>query len=62
MHSWFWLLVYQRKKQIWELIQKELNINEWKFFDKPRLFEAGTTFMYGTNTDWVGKVVEKIFV
>ena len=44
----------------WELIQKELNINEWKFFDKPRLFEAGTTFMYGTNTDWVGKVVEKI--
>ena len=44
----------------WELIQKELNINEWKFFDKPRLFEPGTTFMYGTNTDWVGKVVEKI--
>ena len=44
----------------WEIIQKELNIDEWNYLDGPRLFEPGTTFMYGTNTDWVGKVVEKI--
>ncbi len=32
----------------------------WSYDDKPRLFESGTDFLYGTSTDWVGKVVEKI--
>ena len=26
----------------------------------PRLFEPGSRFMYGTSTDWVGRLVEKI--
>ena len=32
----------------------------WEYEDKPRLFESGTNWLYGTNTDWVGKIVEKI--
>lgn len=32
----------------------------WEYEDKPRLFEAGTAWRYGTSTDWVGKIVEKI--
>ena len=27
---------------------------------QPRLFESGSSFMYGTNIDWVGRLVEKI--
>jgi methyl acetate hydrolase len=34
--------------------------SEWKYDDLPRLFEAGDRWQYGTNTDWVGKIVEKI--
>lgn len=34
--------------------------SEWKYDDLPRLFEAGERWQYGTNTDWVGKIVEKI--
>lgn len=34
--------------------------DNWEYEDKPRLFEAGTNWRYGTNTDWVGKIVEKI--
>jgi methyl acetate hydrolase len=34
--------------------------SEWKYGDLPRLFEAGDRWQYGTNTDWVGKIVEKI--
>ena len=26
----------------------------------PRLFESGSSFMYGTNIDWVGRLVEEI--
>lgn len=26
----------------------------------PRLFEPGARWHYGTNTDWVGKVIEKV--
>ena len=32
----------------------------WKYEDKPRLFEPGTRWHYGTSTDWVGKVIEKV--
>ena len=33
---------------------------EWGYQDFPRQFESGTQFLYGTNTDWVGKLIEKI--
>tara|TARA_R110002073_G_scaffold279026_1_gene442832 strand:+ start:71551 stop:72696 length:1146 start_codon:yes stop_codon:yes gene_type:complete len=32
----------------------------WKYDDLPRLFEAGVHWQYGTNLDWVGKIIEKI--
>jgi methyl acetate hydrolase len=32
----------------------------WNHEDLPRRFESGTAFLYGTSTDWVGKLVEKI--
>lgn len=32
----------------------------WKYEDLPRLFEPGSRWHYGTNTDWVGKIIEKI--
>lgn len=32
----------------------------WDYEDLPRLFEAGEQWNYGTNTDWVGKLIEKI--
>lgn len=34
--------------------------SEWKYDDYPRLFEAGEEWQYGTNIDWVGKIIEKI--
>jgi CubicO group peptidase (beta-lactamase class C family) len=33
---------------------------DWEYDDLPRLFEAGKKWHYGRNTDWVGKIVEKI--
>lgn len=39
----------------WETLKEEIN---WKDTHEPRLFEAGSSFMYGTNIDWVGKLVE----
>ena len=41
----------------WNQLKEEINWNENY---EPRLFEAGTTYMYGTNIDWVGRLVEKI--
>jgi len=32
----------------------------WDYKDNPRLFQPGTSFQYGRNIDWVGKVIEKI--
>jgi CubicO group peptidase (beta-lactamase class C family) len=32
----------------------------WLYQDKPRLFEPGTNWFYGTSTVWVGKIIEKI--
>ena len=32
----------------------------WDYSDSPRHFESGTNFLYGTSTDWVGKLVEKL--
>ncbi|MDC6350944.1 serine hydrolase [Zeaxanthinibacter sp. PT1] len=34
--------------------------DNWPYDDKPRMFESGTQFLYGTSTDWVGKLVEKV--
>lgn len=34
--------------------------SRWSYDDLPRRFESGTAFLYGTSTDWVGKLVEKI--
>lgn len=42
---------------------KELNHfnrSNWKYKDLPRRFESGTQFLYGSSTDWVGKLVEKV--
>ena len=41
----------------WNQLKEEINWNENY---EPRLFEAGTNYMYGTNIDWVGRLVEKI--
>jgi methyl acetate hydrolase len=34
--------------------------SDWEFEDSPRRFESGTKFLYGSSTDWVGKLVEKV--
>ena len=33
---------------------------DWKYDDLPRLSEAGERWLYGTNLDWVGKIIEKL--
>jgi CubicO group peptidase (beta-lactamase class C family) len=32
----------------------------YAYSDLPRLFESGSSWQYGTSTDWVGKIVEKV--
>lgn len=32
----------------------------WKYKDLPRLFKPGTMWQYGTSTDWVGRIIEKV--
>ena len=41
----------------WNNIKEEIG---WKENYQPRLFESGTAYMYGTNIDWVGRLVENI--
>ena len=41
----------------WNELKEEIN---WTENYQPRLFESGTSYMYGTNIDWVGRLVEKI--
>ena len=41
----------------WGNLKKEVG---WTENYQPRLFESGTSYMYGTNIDWVGRLVEKI--
>ena len=41
----------------WNQLKAEIN---WTENYQPRLFESGTSFMYGTNIDWVGRLIEKI--
>jgi CubicO group peptidase (beta-lactamase class C family) len=41
----------------WNQLKEEINWNENY---RPRLFESGTSYMYGTNIDWAGRLVEKI--
>ncbi len=41
----------------WDEVKNEI---DWRENYQPRLFESGTSYMYGTNIDWVGRLVEKI--
>ena len=41
----------------WDQLKTEIN---WMENYQPRLFESGSSFLYGTNIDWVGRLVEKI--
>jgi len=41
----------------WNKLKEEI---KWNENYQPRLFESGTSYMYGTNIDWVGRLVEKI--
>ena len=41
----------------WSKLKNEIG---WTENYQPRLFESGTNYMYGTNIDWVGRLVEKI--
>ena len=41
----------------WNELKKNVDWNE-KY--EPRLFESGSDYMYGTNIDWVWRLVEKI--
>ena len=36
------------------------NSDTWEYEDMPRHFESGTEFLYGSSTDWAGKLVEKV--
>lgn len=38
----------------------DFNRESWEYEDKPRLFEPGERWHYGTSTDWVGKIIEKV--
>lgn len=39
---------------------EDFNSDDWEYEDMPRRFESGTEFLYGTSTDWAGKLVEKV--
>jgi len=41
-------------------LSENFDASEWKYKDLPRQFESGSQFLYGTNTDWAGKLVEKV--
>ena len=34
--------------------------DKWPYRDYPRLFKSGTSWLYGTSTDWVGRLIEKV--
>lgn len=34
--------------------------DDWPYEDFPRLHEAGVSWLYGTSTDWVGRIVETV--
>jgi CubicO group peptidase (beta-lactamase class C family) len=39
---------------------QDFNKEGWQFEDLPRMDKPGVVWRYGTSTDWVGKVVEKL--
>jgi methyl acetate hydrolase len=39
---------------------QDFNKEGWQFEDLPRMEKPGVLWRYGTSTDWVGKVVEKL--
>jgi len=45
---------------IFEYRLQSFDKSEWQYDDLPRLFEAGERWQYGTNTEWVGKIIEKL--
>ena len=51
----YWLTSNRLKN--WQNIKKEI---DWDSEYQPRLFESGSSFMYGTNIDWVGRLIEKV--
>lgn len=34
--------------------------SKWEYKDLPRRFESGTQFLYGSSTDWAGRLIEKL--
>ncbi len=34
--------------------------SKWEYKDLPRRFESGTQFLYGSSSDWAGRLIEKI--
>ena len=55
---WFW----NEKLVRWEKVTGTPNVvaGSKASFTAPLLFDPGTTFNYGINTDWLGKVVEAV--
>ena len=51
----YWLTSNRLKN--WSKIKEEI---DWDNDYQPRLFESGSSFMYGTNIDWVGVLIEKV--
>ena len=45
------------KLKNWDSLKNTIS---WKVKGEPRLFEAGSSFMYGKSTYWIGKLIEKI--
>lgn len=47
----------------YDLLDQELknfDRSNWAYKESPRRFESGTQFLYGPNTTWAGKLVEKL--
>jgi CubicO group peptidase (beta-lactamase class C family) len=55
---WFW----NEKLVLWEKVTGTPNVvaGSNASFTAPLLFDPGTAFNYGINTDWLGKVVEAV--
>ena len=47
--------------RIWSMTVEEGDYDQenWTYKDAPRHFESGTNFLYGSSSDWAGKLVEK---
>jgi len=43
-----------------ELRLQAFNQIDWTYEDRPRLFEAGDKWQYGTSLEWVGEIIQNI--